>query len=72
MRDSNPQAQRAAVFKTADLPISLILQRARYFKGIAVILQAIIDIVDKLMSWYRLFMVDPLFIMHNFLITFTP
>ena len=46
MRDSNPQAQRAAVFKTADLPISLILQRARYFKGIAVILQEIIDIVE--------------------------
>ena len=25
MRDSNPQARRAAVFKTADLPVSLIL-----------------------------------------------
>ena len=45
MRDSNPQAQRAAVFKTADLPISLILQRARYFKRKSYILQAIIDIV---------------------------
>lgn len=36
-----PPSPRAAVFKTADLPISLILQRARYFKLNAVILQAI-------------------------------
>lgn len=50
MRDSNPQAQRAAVFKTADLPISLILQRAGYFKGKRTILQVIIVIVDKSMS----------------------
>lgn len=43
MRDSNPQAQRAAVFKTADLPISLILQRAGNYNMIVLNLQEFIS-----------------------------